>query len=232
MLKNLIFDVEGTLILSKWQIGLDDAIRINLKNYGDIDLSKFNAISKEIDEIIDAHKKQNEFYSDWLELTIDQFSGGLGLDLTHDEKIKIANEIDTYIVKNTILLDDVFDVLDNLYGKFNLYVITDGGLRNRKVLKKLGLNRFFTDIFTSEELKANKGSGKIFKSFINITNSNPSECLMVGDKVDSDGKCKLAGILFCLIDREEKNFSGNYDFKIKNLSEIFSIINKISDKLI
>lgn len=227
MIKNLIFDVGGTLTVSRWQDGLDSAIMNALKKYGSINQIKFDKTSKEIDRIVMERTKQNNSYSDWLEFTVDKFSEDLRLHLKQSEKLDIVREIDSYIIDNTYQLDNATEVLDKLQKAYSLYVITNGGQRTRRILKHLGLYGFFKDIFISEELKANKETGELFKYFINATNLNPSECLMVGDKPDVDGKCRLVGISFCLIYRGNNSINGGYDFIIKDLNEIDTIINNI-----
>ena len=228
MLNAIIFDVNDTLTFSTWKNGLDDFILACLNEYSKIDPTEFRKINTKIKKNISKKDKKDKYYSDWMTFTINEYSDYLGLNLDVKEKTRILNKIDHYITENTHTLTGTYKLLERLHNDYPLYVITNSSKRVRKALKKLKLDKFFKDIFISEESGRIKENGEIFKDFIQTTKLDPNKCLMIGDKLKSDGKCKTVGMLFCLVDKDNKSQMGDYDFKVNSIDEVYSVINKLN----
>jgi putative hydrolase of the HAD superfamily len=80
------------------------------------------------------------------------------------------------------LLDGIEEVLDNLYGKYNIILATKGDLfdQERKI-KKSGLEKYFDSInVMTEKHKSN------YKLILDKLNCDPNEFLMIGNSMKSD----------------------------------------------
>lgn len=67
-----------------------------------------------------------------------------------------------------------------------LYVATNGdAIKQWDKLIRLRLALYFDDVFVSEELGVEKG-GAFYKKILKTLNSEPSGCVMVGDREDAD----------------------------------------------
>lgn len=77
-------------------------------------------------------------------------------------------------------------ILLNLRDKRKIYIASDGNaIKQWDKLIRLGIPLLFNDVFISEELKEKK-SVKFFKKILKKIKAKPEECLMIGDKPDSD----------------------------------------------
>ena len=86
------------------------------------------------------------------------------------------------------LVKGAFEILEYLKGKgYSLYIITNGfsEVQHRK-LEISGINKFFTKIFISEDIKAPKPSKKIFEHAIKSSNAKKTSSIMIGDDVEAD----------------------------------------------
>lgn len=77
-------------------------------------------------------------------------------------------------------------ILLSLRDETKIYVASDGNaVKQWDKLIRLGIALFFDEVFISEEMRLEKSS-KFFKKVLRKIKANPEECLMVGDKPDSD----------------------------------------------
>jgi FMN phosphatase YigB (HAD superfamily) len=227
MLNALVFDVDNTLTVGHWKPGLNEFLLKQLAKYGEIDKAKFNNISSETDSIIKEKDKKDIYYSDWMSLRLDKLLDGLKLSLALTDRENILRNVDNYIIDNTEELSNSTTILKELNKIYPLYIITNGSSRINGILEHLKIKYLFKGIFISEEMKTIKETGGLFETFIKNTKLNGSDCLMIGDKLISDGMCKSVGMFFCLIDRNKKSTGPGYDFKISDLSEIYTVIDAL-----
>jgi putative hydrolase of the HAD superfamily len=90
------------------------------------------------------------------------------------------------------LYPEVPDVLEQLRPRFQLAVVSNFDGRLRFVLQRLGISRFFSHIFISSELGADKPDPEIFRRAITIIGLQPDEVLHVGDDAERDWKAAAA----------------------------------------
>jgi putative hydrolase of the HAD superfamily len=83
------------------------------------------------------------------------------------------------------LYPEVIEVLENLRPRFQLAVVSNFDGRLRMILEQLGIAKFFSHVFISSELGADKPDPEIFVRALRIVNLQPSEVLHAGD----DPKC-------------------------------------------
>ena len=85
-------------------------------------------------------------------------------------------------------MDGAEELLETLYGKYRMYLVTNGTLSVQKGrLKSANISRYFEDIFISEELGYNKPSIEYFeKCFSKIPDFKNENTAIIGDSLSSD----------------------------------------------
>ncbi|MFA9391185.1 MAG: YjjG family noncanonical pyrimidine nucleotidase [Prolixibacteraceae bacterium] len=88
----------------------------------------------------------------------------------------------------TELFPGTIEVLTNLQDKgYKLHIITNGFKEvQHDKLNNTGLQKFFTDVYISEDIKAPKPSRAIFEHAIKSSNARKKESIMIGDSWESD----------------------------------------------
>lgn len=104
------------------------------------------------------------------------------------------------------LYPDVLDALRQLRERFQLAVISNFDGRLRLILQHLGISRYFSHIFVSSELGADKPDPEIFRRAITIMHLRPDEVVHVGDDPENDWKAAAAvGLLVFRLDRPKNS---------------------------
>ena len=101
-----------------------------------------------------------------------------------------ASVNETYLSEmplQTRLVEGARELLDHLYGKYEMSVITNGfkEVQHDKI-QKSGLSKYFRKIFISEEIGAQKPDKLIFEHAVKSMNARKKESLMIGDSWDAD----------------------------------------------
>lgn len=100
------------------------------------------------------------------------------------------------------LYPEVPGVLEELGPHFRLAVISNFDGRLRLILQHLGISKFFSHVFISSELGADKPNPAIFRRALNLIDLNANEVLEVGDDPERDWKAaKAAGLSVFQLDR-------------------------------
>ena len=79
------------------------------------------------------------------------------------------------------LYPDVIEVLEALRPRFELAVVSNFDGRLRMILEQLGVSQFFSHIFLSSELGADKPDPLIYQRALKLSGLAPDEVLHVGD---------------------------------------------------
>lgn len=104
------------------------------------------------------------------------------------------------------LFPEVFEVLENLRPRFQLAVISNFDGRLRMILEQLGVSQFFSHVFISSELGADKPDPEIFRRALNVIQIPPNEVLHVGDDPERDWKAATsAGLPIFQLDRKRNS---------------------------
>lgn len=98
------------------------------------------------------------------------------------------------------LYPEVIPVLQALQSRFQLAVISNFDGRLRMVLEQLGVSHFFSEVFLSSELGADKPDPLIYQRALKLAGFSPNETLHVGDDPVRDWEgAQAAGLkVFCL----------------------------------
>lgn len=220
MIKNIIFDLDNTIIEYKDEYALK--YKQALKNCGyneDEYLNIYDALYYYEHSLTDS----NSFYS---KETMINF---LNQKLNTNYDIKLIDELNAVIGKywiDSILLHE--DTLKYLSSKYTIYIFTNWfESPQSERLKNIGYLKYFKKIFGADTIGA-KPFKSSFNNLLNYINASSSECTMIGDnkKMDILG-ANNAGISAILFDyngkRDRKDiFAPNYTVitDLKNLEKI------------
>jgi putative hydrolase of the HAD superfamily len=104
------------------------------------------------------------------------------------------------------LYPEVPEVLEQLRPHFELAVISNFDGRLRLILQHLGISKYFTHVFISSELGADKPDPEIFRRALKVMHLDAKEVLHVGDDPERDWKAAKAAGLSVLKLGRGKNF--------------------------
>ena len=151
--------------------------------------------------------RENDDKGWWRELVgrvFDQVAPSLS-ELDRDNFFEIAYEhfAEAGVWK---LYPEVPEVLEQLRPRFELAVISNFDGRLRLILQHLGISKYFTHVFISSELGADKPDPEIFRRAVAMMHLNADEVLHVGDDPERDWKAaKEAGLLVFQLDRPKNS---------------------------
>lgn len=129
-------------------------------------------------------------------------------------------------------LDGATDLLDELYGKYDLYLASNGtDIVQTRRIASAGIEHYFKGLFISQRLGYDKPSREFFdRAFETIEGFRREETIIIGDSLTSDIKGGInAGILTCWFNPHgKKNETGiRPSFEVKDLGEIAPLLEKI-----
>lgn len=138
----------------------------------------------------------------------------------------MANEFIEGISEKTCLFPFAVEILEYLFPKYKLYIITNGfeEVQYRK-LAKSGMDRFFQKVITSEAAGCKKPDIEIFNYAFRLSGANREESIMIGDDpiVDIEG-ARNAGMDQIFVNFEGKLPSCGTTFEVNSLKEIMNIL--------
>lgn len=220
MIKNIIFDLDNTIIEDKD----DDVLHYKeaLKNCGyseDNYLNVYNAL----DDYEQTLSEENRFYS---RETVIEF---LNNKLNTNYDIRLVDELNKVIGKYWINPFLSEDTLKYLAFKYKLYVFTNWfEVAQTERLKNIGYLKYFTRVFGSDTV----GAKPFLSSFNNVLENIgalPSECIMIGDNKKCDilgaNNAGISAILFDYNGKRDKKDVYAPDYKvITDLKELEKIL--------
>lgn len=124
------------------------------------------------------------------------------------------------------------EMLNDLKRKYKLGVITNymDGPTCRKVFSKLGYDSIFNTLVVSHEYGYMKPSKILFDAAMKETDSNPENCLMVGDSYDADiVGGNNAGMKTVLVDvyNKQQDYYNDCNAVIKKITILPDILNQL-----
>lgn len=228
-IKHVFFDLDRTLWdFEKTALQAFDKIYIkyNLNEYGIPSGKTFHdSYSVHNDKLWDQYRK-GEIKKDVLrglrfKLTINEFG-------VYDDEL--AEQIGNEYVRISPLIVNLFpnaiEVLDYLYPKYKLHIITNGFAEVQAVkLSESGMIKYFDKVITSEEAGVKKPDPQIFLHAFTESGAKPSESIMIGDdfEVDILGAMNV-GAKQIFFDPNFIKKSNACDYTIRNLKEIMDIL--------
>jgi putative hydrolase of the HAD superfamily len=196
-IKAIFFDAVGTLFYLTRTVGPHYAL-----------------VGREVGLTLDPHQLDRAFYSVWkkmprrpaisgprenddkgwwrelVDLVLDQVAPSLS-EFDRDNFFEIAYE---HFAEAGVweVYPEVPDVLEQLQPHFRLAVISNFDGRLRLILQHLGISKFFTHIFVSSEIGADKPDPEIFRRALMLIDLKPNEVLHVGDDPERDWQAASA----------------------------------------
>ena len=155
-----------------------------------------------------------------------------GFSFTHNEVTKLLHEAydnnaDAGIIKaNSPELKEVLLKLTENGTKLAV-VTTDNEPVTKKCLEKLGVNNFFTKIYTDNGIYPTKPNPFCALDFMKVTGASKEEIIMVGDTETDVKFARNAGIKVICIAKNEKNKARLLplaDAVVSSFSELYSIL--------
>ena len=207
MIRAILFDAAGTLFYLTKTVGGHYAYvgrEVGLELDAQKLESAFHAAWKQMPRrsAIDGPRK-NDDKGWWRELVghvFDQVAPSVN-ELDRDNFFEVAYE---HFAEAGVweLYPEVPGVIEELAPRFRLAVISNFDGRLRFILQHLGISKFFSQVFISSELGADKPDPEIFRRALNLIDLNANEVLHVGDDPERDWKAaKAAGLLVFQLDR-------------------------------
>jgi putative hydrolase of the HAD superfamily len=101
---------------------------------------------------------------------------------------------------------EVVDVLANLQPRFQLAVVSNFDGRLRMILEHLGISKFFSHVFVSSEIGADKPDPEIFRRALKFVDLAPDHVLHAGDDPARDWQAATAaGLSTFQLDRKKNS---------------------------
>ena len=211
MIKAIFFDAVGTLFYLTRMVGYHYALA-----------------GTEVGLTLDPHQLDDAFYSAWkkmprraaiagprenddkgwwrelVDLVLDQVAPSLS-KIDRDIFFEIAYE---HFAEAGVweLYPEVPCVLEQLQPRFQLAVISNFDGRLRFILQNLEISKFFSHIFISSEIGADKPDPEIFRRALKLAELKPGEVLHVGDDPERDWEAaSAAGLSTFRLDRPKNS---------------------------
>ncbi len=154
-------------------------------------------------------------------LTISDF----GID---DEDLgeKIGNDYVRLSPLKVNLFPHAIEVLDYLKPKYIMHIITNGFSEVQAIkLKESGMDRYFTEVITSEAAGTKKPNPEIFNYAFNKSGALPNNSIMIGDDYDVDiVGANQVGMKQIFFDPYAKRKEAHSTYHINSLKEIVNIL--------
>jgi HAD superfamily hydrolase (TIGR01662 family) len=131
----------------------------------------------------------------------------------------------------------VHKVLQNLRRRYKLAVICDteaSGEKIREIMEKAKILEYFDVVVASSDVGITKPNEKIFRIALDKLNLQPSEVVMVGNRISRDilggNQLGMRTILIKWNDRYQETITNELEkphFTIRTLKELIPILNKL-----
>ena len=224
--KYLLFDVDGTLL--DFNKAEEQALINTFQKYNIVLTEQMNQRYEQINKqlwkdfengLID---KKTIVYTRFVQL-FQEF----GID---EDGIAFEDDYQDALGEGYFLLPHARDILEKLYQKYPLYVVTNGVSKTQySRLKGTRIDQYFQDIFVSEDIGYQKPAKEYFDCcFHKIEDIKLDQTLIIGDSLSSDIQGGInAGIDTCWYNPQhlKKPQDMNITYEIHDLRELFQICN-------
>jgi putative hydrolase of the HAD superfamily len=211
--KAIFFDAMGTLFYLTQNVGYHYAL-VGSEVGLNLDAAKLDdAFVKAWSEMplrgtIDGPRVNDD--KDWWREVVEKVLGDIApalSELDRDNFFEIAYE---HFAEAGVweLYPEVVGVLEQLQPRFQLAVVSNFDGRLRTILEHLGVSKFFSHVFVSSEIGADKPDPEIFSRALKFTKLQPDEALHVGDDPERDWKAATkAGLSIFKLERGKNSLS-------------------------
>lgn len=184
MIKYLLFDIDDTLL----DFGKAEAYAIS-RAFSEVGIPVTDGLIarySEINDFVWSMLEKGEMTRE--EILLYRFSLLFEERGIKVEPEKIQKIYEWRLGEGHYFIDGAPELLDALYGKYKLYIVSNGTLSvQERRIKSSGIGKNFEDIFISERIGHNKPSREFFDTcFARIPDFNKTEALIIGDRLSSD----------------------------------------------
>jgi 2-haloacid dehalogenase len=226
MIKYILFDVDDTLLdfhaseavclpMAFKTVGVDVNEEITLR-YKQINRSLW-----------DMYERREIVKEDILPLRFNMLFKEMGIEADG----QLCQDVyERELGKSAIYIDGCIELLEKLYGKYKMYLVTNGtNAVQEPRLKKSGISKYFDGIFISELFGCEKPSKEFFdKVFDKIGNVDKNEVIIIGDSLTSDIKGGVNyGLHTCHFNPKGTTGSIKAEYEIKSLYELPELLKSI-----
>lgn len=227
--KHIFFDLDRTLWdfdKNSLETFTDIHLKYQLDDRGVPSFHDFMSVYHTINLDLWDHYRKGEIKKEVLSvkrftMTLDRF----GID---DEALgeNMAHDYITISPTKNHLFPDTHKILEYLYTKYRLHIITNGFEEVQHLkLVNAGLDKYFTQVITSEDAGFKKPDIHIFKYAFSVAGALPEETLMIGDDVIVD----IAGAREAGMDQVLVDFDHLYDntaatYVVNELHELMKLL--------
>ncbi len=163
---------------------------------------------------------------------------GLGIRISKKQALQDFDDYIKFYLKNVKLYPHSKEVLAYIKRKGMKIVLISNGWANvmPRKMKKFGICKYFDLILVSGDIGSKKSDLTPFRIAMRKMKLKPSECLMVGDRLDEDAYAKKLGIDVCWV-LTYPNFKypkpvEKFDYKVKEISELKKILADSKDGIV
>jgi putative hydrolase of the HAD superfamily len=207
MIKAIFFDAVGTLFYLNGTVGEHYALvgqevglRLDSASLDRGFISAWKQMPRR--EAIDGPREDDDkgWWRDLVERMFAEVAPNIG-DLDRDNFFEVAYE---HFAEAGVwqLYPDVIEVLEELRPRFELAVVSNFDGRLRMVLEQLGISKYFSNVFVSSEIGADKPDPEFFRRAMMFINLEPNQVLHVGDDPERDWKAaEAAGLSVFRLER-------------------------------
>jgi len=211
VIRAILFDAAGTLFYLTKTVG-DHYAYVGREVGLELDAQKlesaFHAAWQQMPRrpAIDGPRKNDDkgWWRELVDRVFDQVAPSVN-ELDRDNFFEVAYE---HFAEPSVweLYPEVPEVLEQLRPRFQLAVISNFDGRLRFILQHLGISNYFSYIFISSELGADKPDPEIFRRSLKVMHLDANDVLHVGDDPKRDWKAaKEAGLLVFQLDRPKNS---------------------------
>jgi len=111
----------------------------------------------------------------------------LNISVSDDIIYKLSDDYLRYLSSFNHLFDDTIEILDYLYPKYNLHIITNGfkNVQEGKLLNSK-IDHYFDTVTNSEEVGVKKPNPQVFNHALQLANVEVGNSIMIGDNYEAD----------------------------------------------
>ena len=211
MIKAIFFDAVGTLFRLTKTVG-DHYAYVGGEVGLDLDAQTleraFRAAWKQMPQraAIDGPRENDDkhWWRELVDLVLDRVAPSLG-EFDRDNFFEIAYE---HFAEAGVweLYPEVPGILEELWRRFELAVVSNFDGRLRFILEHLGVSKYFAHVFVSSELGADKPDPEIYRRALRVMKLSPNEVLHVGDDPERDWEgATAAGLSIFRLDRPKNS---------------------------
>jgi putative hydrolase of the HAD superfamily len=211
VIKAIFFDAVGTLFhLTKTVgdhyalVGREVGLDLNAQKLDSAFISAWNKMPRREAIAGPRDDDDKEWWRELVELIFADVAPAVN-ELDRDNFFEIAYE---HFAEAGVwqLYPDVMEVLETLHPRFRLAVVSNFDGRLRMILEQLGISKFFSHVFVSSEIGADKPDPEIFRRAVGFMNLNANEVLHIGDDPERDWRAgEQAGLSVLRLDRQKNS---------------------------